>query len=383
MTKLTQKNVMFDWGNKQEAAFQLLKEKLCSAPILALPEGAKNFVIYCDVSHKGLGALLMENEKVIAYASRQLKIHEKNYMTHDLELGAVVFTIKVEHEATPLVRIANDYDYEIRYHPGKVNVVADALSRKERIKPLWVRALVMTIGLDLPKQILEAQTEVRKPEKPRSWLPCYGDLRTLIMHESHKSKYSVHLGSDKMYQDMKKLYWWPNMKADIATYWDNITTDFITKLPRMSNGYDTIWVIVDDLTKSAHFLPLRENDSIDKLAWLYLKEVVIRHGIPILIICGREGITLERGYPFWQMGEVEPEVYQTFQGVSQKVLSDEPLAIPLDEIHIDDKLHSVEELVEIMDREVRQLKKIRIPIIKVRWNSRRGPEFTWEREDKF
>ncbi|GJR69349.1 putative reverse transcriptase domain-containing protein [Tanacetum coccineum] len=152
----------------------------------------------------------------------------------------------------------------------------------------------------------------------RSWLPCYGDLRTVIMHESHKSKYSIHPGSDKMYQDMKKLYWWPNMKADIATYvnkcltcakvkaehqrpsgllvqpkipewkWDNITMDFVTKLPKTSQGYDTIWVIVDRLTKSAIFTPMRETDPLDKLARLYLKEVVTRHGIPVSIICDRD-----------------------------------------------------------------------------------------------
>ncbi|GKA65734.1 putative reverse transcriptase domain-containing protein [Tanacetum coccineum] len=256
MTKLTQKKVKFDWGDKQEAAFQLLKEKLCSAPILDLPEGAENFIIYCDASHKGLGVVLMQNEKVIAYASRQLKIHEKNYATYDLELGAVVFALK-----------------------------------------LWRHYLYRT----------------------KSWLPCYGDLRTLIMHESHKSKYSVHPGSDKMYQEMKQLYWWPNMKADIATYvskcltclkvkaehqkpsgllvqseipqwkWDNITMDFVTKLPKTSNGYDTIWVVVDHLTKSAHFLPMRENDSMGKLAKLYLKEVVTRHEIPVSIICDRDG----------------------------------------------------------------------------------------------
>ncbi|GJY03721.1 putative reverse transcriptase domain-containing protein, partial [Tanacetum coccineum] len=157
-------------------------------------------------------------------------------------------------EIRQFLGLAGDYDCDIRYHPGKANVVADALSRKEREPPLRVRALVMTISLDLPKQILNAQTEARKPENiknedvggmlvenaknpeairteklepradgtlclnDRSWLPCYGDLRTVIMHESHKSKYSIHPGSDKMYQDMKKLYWWPNMKADIATY---------------------------------------------------------------------------------------------------------------------------------------------------------------------
>ncbi|GJX27622.1 putative reverse transcriptase domain-containing protein [Tanacetum coccineum] len=270
MTKLTQKSVKFEWGEKAEAAFQLLKQKLCSAPILALPEGSENFVVYCDASHKGLGAVLMQREKVIAYASRQLKVHEKNYTTHDLELGAVVFALKMwrhylygtkcvvftDHKSLQHIldqkelnmrqrrwlELLSDYDCEIRYHPGKANVVADALSRKERSKPLRVRALVMTIGLNLPKQILSAQSEARKEENfinedlrgminklepradgtlclnNRSWIPCLGDLRALIMHESHKSKYSIHPGSDKMYQDLKKLYWWPNMKAEIATY---------------------------------------------------------------------------------------------------------------------------------------------------------------------
>ncbi|GJZ51439.1 putative reverse transcriptase domain-containing protein [Tanacetum coccineum] len=154
----------------------------------------------------------------------------------------------VEHEATPLARILADYDCEIRYHPGKANVVADALSRKERIKPLRVRALVMTLHPNLPSQILKAQTEAIKEEnikaenlrgmvkafkvrpdgtcciKNRSWLPLFGNLRDLIMHESHKSKYSIHLGSDKMYQDLKKHYWWPNIKVIIAKYVDKCLT---------------------------------------------------------------------------------------------------------------------------------------------------------------
>nr|GEZ17520.1 putative reverse transcriptase domain-containing protein [Tanacetum cinerariifolium] len=219
------------------------------------------------------------------------------------------------------LELLSDYDCRIRYHPRKTNVVADALSRKERIKPLRVRALVMTIGLELPKQILNAQTEAQKPENiknedvdgmlienskdleklrtkkleprvdgtlclnARSWLPCYGNLRTVIMHESHKLKYSIHPGSDKIYQDMKKLYWWPNMKVNIATYVSKCLTCAKVK---SSQCYDTIWVIVDQLTKSAIFVTMRETDPMEKLARMYLNEVVIRHGIPISIICDRD-----------------------------------------------------------------------------------------------
>ncbi|GJZ94999.1 putative reverse transcriptase domain-containing protein [Tanacetum coccineum] len=234
---------------------ELKTEKLCEAPILALPEGNNDFVVYCDASHQGLGVVLMQREKVIAYASRQLKPHEENYTTHDLELGAVVFALKIwrhylygtkctvftDHKSLQHIldqkelnmrqrrwlELLADYDCEIRYHPGKANVVADALSRKERIKPLRVRSLVMTIHPNLPSQILKAQTEALKEEnikaenlrgmdkafeirpdgtrciKNRSWLPLFSNLRDLIMHESHKSKYSIHPGSDKMYQDLR------------------------------------------------------------------------------------------------------------------------------------------------------------------------------------
>nr|GEU34368.1 putative reverse transcriptase domain-containing protein [Tanacetum cinerariifolium] len=224
MTMLTQKKVKFEWGDKQEKAFQLLKQKLCSAPILALPEGNKDFIVYCDASVKGLGVVLMRREKVISYASRQLKIHEKNYTTHDLELGAVVFALKIwrhylygtkctvfiDHKSLQYIldqkelnmrqrrwlELLRDYDYDIRYHPENTNVVVDALSRKEREPPLRI----------------------------------------------------------------------PEWK------WDNITMDFVTMLPKSSQGYDTIWVIVDRLTKSAIFIPMRETDPMDKLARMYLKE---------------------------------------------------------------------------------------------------------------
>ncbi|GJY60921.1 putative reverse transcriptase domain-containing protein [Tanacetum coccineum] len=270
LTELTQKNKKYIWGEDQESSFQLLKQKLYEAPILALPEGNDDFVVYCDASHQGLGAVLIQREKVIAYASRQLKPHEENFTTHDLELGAVVFSLKIwrhylygtkcivftDHKSLQHIfdqkelnmrqrcwlELLADYDCEICYHLGKANVVADALRRKERIKPLQVRSLVMTIHPNLPSQILKAQTESLKEEnikaenlrgmdkafeirpdgtrciKNQSWLPLFGNLRDLIMHEPHKSKYSIHSGSDKMYQDIKKLYWWPNMKAIILEY---------------------------------------------------------------------------------------------------------------------------------------------------------------------
>ncbi|GJT53620.1 putative reverse transcriptase domain-containing protein [Tanacetum coccineum] len=162
LTKLTQENKKYEWGEDEDEAFQMLKHKLCSAPILALPEGSEDFFIYCDASIKGFGAVLMQREKVIAYASRQLKKHEENYMTHDLELGAMK---ELNMRQRRWIELLSDYDCEIRYHPGKANVVADALSRKEREKPIRVRALVMTIYPDLSERILKAQTEAMKEER--------------------------------------------------------------------------------------------------------------------------------------------------------------------------------------------------------------------------
>nr|GFB04962.1 putative reverse transcriptase domain-containing protein [Tanacetum cinerariifolium] len=455
MSLKAEKGIKYDWGEKEENAFQLIKQKLCSEPILALPKGSEDFVVYCDASHKGLGAVLMQREKVIAYASRQLKVHERNYTNHELELGSVVFALNIwrhylygtrctvftDHKSLQHIldqkdlnmrqrcwlELLSDYDYDIRYHPGKANVVADALSRKERDVPLRVRALVMTISLDLPKQILATHIEALKPNNlkkedvgvmirtdipkerlepradrilclnGRSWLPCYGDLRFVIMHESHKSKYSIHPGSKKMYQDVKKLYWWPNMKADIATYvskcltcakvkaehqrplgllvqpaipewkWDNITIDFITKLPKSLQGFDTIWVIVDRLTKFAHFLPIRDNDPLDKLAR------------PFKVLAKVGKVAYKQELP-----QELSRVHHTFHVLNlKKCYSDEPLVMPLEGVHIDDTLQFVEEPVEIMEREIKRLKQSQIPLVKVCWNSRQGPEFTWECEDSF
>ncbi|GJS61150.1 putative reverse transcriptase domain-containing protein [Tanacetum coccineum] len=393
-----------DWASpKSPTEDRILK---FSAPpqknSLAYLEGSKDFIAYCDASKKGLGDVLMQKENVIAYASCQLNIHEKNYTTHDLELGAVVFALKIwdTYLLEPSARFIS--------HQRKANVVVDALSRKERDQPLRVRALVMTIGLDLPKQILNAQTEAQKPENiknedvggmllenakdpekvrmeklepradgtlcfnGRSWLPCYGDLRTVIMHESHKSKYSIHPGSDKMYQDMKKLYWWPNMKADIATYvskcltcakvkaehqrpsgllvqpkipewkWDNITMDFVTKLPKSSQGgtTDTIWnALGTNLDMSTAYHPQTDGQSERT------RSKISRGICAAVLVCDS---TLERSWVLEKVGEVAyklelPEelsrVHNIFHVSNlKKCYADEPLAVPLDGLHFDDKL---------------------------------------------
>ncbi|GJX09663.1 reverse transcriptase domain-containing protein [Tanacetum coccineum] len=371
LTLLTQKNKTYVWGNEQDEAFRILKEKLCNAPVLALPDGPDDFVVYCDASKQGFGCVLMQRGKVIAYASRQLKKHEKNYTTHDLELGAVVFALKIwrhylygtksviytDHKSlhyifdqkdlnirqSRWIELLSDYECEIKYHPGKANMVVDALSRKERLKPRRVRAMSITIHYGLKTKILEAQSEASKDLKApaewlrglethfeqrddgkiyffdRIWIPSVGDVRKLIMDEAHTSRYSVHPGADKMYYDLRDLYWWPGMKRDIAEYvsrcltcskikaehqkpsgflqqpeipewkWEKLTMDFITKLPKSSSGYDTIWVIVDRLTKSAHFLPIREDYKTEKLAKIYTNEIVARHGVPVSIISDRDG----------------------------------------------------------------------------------------------
>ncbi|GJZ75803.1 putative reverse transcriptase domain-containing protein, partial [Tanacetum coccineum] len=401
--------IKLDWGEKEETPFQLIKQKLCSAPILALSQGSKDLVVYFDASHKGLGAVLRQREK-------------GNYLAAQIE------ALKPEN---------------LR------NKDVGGMIRK-----------------DIPKEKLEPHTDGTLCLNSRNWLRCYGDLRSVIMHESHKSKYSIHPSSEKMYQDVKKLYWWSNMKADIATYVNKCLTYVRVKAKHQR-------------------LSGLENDPLDKLARLYLNMIVARHGIPALIIDDRDGrftsnlwksfqkalvkhlplaeFSYNNSYQasikaapyealyvrkcrspdrqksyadqkrkpmefkvgdrvmlkflpwkgvvqFGKRGKLNPRyvgpfrvlakvgkvayrlelpqelsrVHHTFHVSNlKKCYADEPLVMPLEGIHVDDKLQFVEEPVEIMEREIKRLKRSRIPLVKVRWNSRRGPEFTWEREDSF
>ncbi|WVZ70358.1 LOW QUALITY PROTEIN: hypothetical protein U9M48_019033 [Paspalum notatum var. saurae] len=310
MTSLTKKNAKYVWSSNCEEAFQTLKKLLTSAPVLAQPDVTKPFDVYCDASGNGLGCVLMKEGRVITYASRQLRKHEANYPTHDLELAAVVHTLKIwrhyllgntchiytDHKSLKYILTQSElnmrqrwwlelikyYDLEIHYHPGKANVVADALSRKAHCNVIEARPTVRVICCEMDEikmptkqhaelynliieptikdQIIVAQKkdkgmahirdEINEKKKACFKLDEEGvlwfknclvvpkdmELRKKILDEAHTSMYTMHPGTNKMYQDLKQKFWW-------------------TRLPRTQKGYDSIWVIIDRLTKSAHFIP--------------------------------------------------------------------------------------------------------------------------------
>nr|GEX44211.1 hypothetical protein [Tanacetum cinerariifolium] len=300
MTKLTQKGVKFDWGEKKENAFQLIKQKLYSALILALPEGSKDFVVYCDASHKGLGIVLMQREKHIL-DQKELNMRQHRWL-----------------------ELLSDYDCDIRYHSGKANVMADALSRKERIEPLWVRALVITIGLDLPKRVLEAQIEALKPENLKNEdVGGVGYLATRIQAAQDRQK---------SYADLKRK----PMEFEVGdkvllkvSPWKGVVR--FGKRGKLNPRYVGPFKVLAKVEKVAYRLELPQELSI------------VHHTLHVSNL--------------------------------KKCYADEPLVMPLEGIYIDDKLQFVEEPIKIMEQEIKRLKRSRIPLVKVHWNSKRGPEF--------
>ncbi|KAI3790873.1 hypothetical protein L2E82_04266 [Cichorium intybus] len=290
LTALTRKNVKFLWVEYHTKAFETLRQKLCEAPILTLPGGSEDFVVYSDAFKCGLGCVLMQRGKVIAYASRQLKNHEKNYPVHDLELAAVIFALKLwrhylygtsctiftDHKSLKHVfdqkeinmrqrrwlELIKDYDCEIMCHPGKANVVADALSRKEHCGVTLARFARIEATSNMIERIKEAQVEALKEENLK------GEIMVKAEHQ-------------RPYGSLQPL--------DIPEWkWDHVTMDFLMSLPKTLKGHDSIWVVVDRLTKSAHFLPIKETWPIDRLAKLYTDEIVCRHGVPLSILSDRD-----------------------------------------------------------------------------------------------
>ncbi|KAA3480774.1 DNA/RNA polymerases superfamily protein [Gossypium australe] len=390
MTKLLRKEVPFVWTEKQQESFDKLKKILTEAPVLIQPEAGKEYTVYCDASHTGLGCVLVQEGKVVAYASRQLRPHEVNYPTHDLELAAVVFALKIwrhylygersivytDHKSLKYlltqkdlnlrqrrwVELLKDYDCSIEYHPGKANVVADALSRKVvsdlralfahlslyddgsilaelQVKPTWVKQI-------REKQLEDEVLSARRLQVQNGGLEGYSlssdevlcfqgkacmpkdvELRQKILQDAHSSPYAMHPGGSKMYKDLREQFWWPGLKKEVTEFvgkcltcqqvkaehqlpsgllqpvkipqwkWERITMDFVSGLPLTPSKKDSVWVVVDRLTKSAHFIPVRVDYSLQKLAKLYVSEVVRLHGVPVLIISDRDPRFTSR---FWK-----------------------------------------------------------------------------------
>ncbi|GMP22048.1 hypothetical protein CsSME_00000233 [Camellia sinensis var. sinensis] len=380
LTQLTRKGQPFEWNSERESAFHELKTRLTTAPILTLPSGTENFVIFSDASYKGLGCVLMQNGK--------------NYPTHDLELAAVVFALKIwrhylygakcevytDHKSLKYfftqkelnmrqrrwLELIKDYDLEIRYHPGKANTVADALSRKSTGSVACLLTEQREILQDFEKSEIEVVVceqggliaaitaepaivdEIKQKQKEDEFLrkvidefevspkaefsiengmlkfrnricvPVIPELKKRVLDEAHRSVFAMHPGNNKMYRDLKQTYWWPKMKKEIAEHvskclqcqqvkaehqkpggllqplpipewkWEHVTMDFVVGLPRTSRGMDSVWVVVDRLTKSAHFLPVKTTFTAYRLATIYVDEIVRLHGVPVSIVSDRD-----------------------------------------------------------------------------------------------
>jgi hypothetical protein len=391
ITSLLKNNTKFNWSSRCNEAFEQLKVLLTTAPVLAQPDIEKPFDVYCDASGSGLGCVLMQEGRVIAYASRQLRRHAEHYPTHDLELADVVHALKIwrhyllenichiytDHKSLKYIftqselnmrqrrwlELIKDYELEIHYHPGKANVVADALSRKAACHCLTMKTSDFTLCQEMEKlnmgmiqhgtlnhlklesvllqRIIDAQRSdegmkhnhekieagkancFRKDDQGVVWfnnrivVPKNDEVHQQNLDEAHLSRYSIHPRSTKMYHDLKQQYWWMKMNIEIARYvarcdtcrhvkaihmktacrlqslpiptwkWEDISMDFIVGLPRTVKGFGSIWVIIDRLTKIAHFLPVKVKYPVIAYAELYIARILSLHGVPNTIVSDR------------------------------------------------------------------------------------------------
>nr|GEX20881.1 putative reverse transcriptase domain-containing protein [Tanacetum cinerariifolium] len=398
LTQLTQKNNAYVWGNKQEESFRILKEKLCNAPVLALLDGPNDFVVYCGALNQGFGCVLMQRGKVIVYASKQLKIHDKNYTTHDLDLGAVVFALKTWRH----------YLYgtkSVIYTDHKSEASKDLKAPAE-----WLRGL---------ERHFEKRDDGGIYFFDRVWIPSVGGIRKLIMEEAHTSRYLVHPGADKMYYDLRDLYWWPDRDGRFASHiWQALQKALGTKL-NMSIAYypetdgqsertiqtleDMLRACVMDFSGSWDTqLPLVEfsyNNSYHKsINQLIGPEIVQETTEKIVQIKERlkTARSLQKSYAdkkrkplvfkvrdrvllkvsSWKGVELSC-IHDTFHVSNlKKCLAESAAQVPLEEIKINENLRFVEEPIKIMERDVKKMKQRRIPLVKVHWNSRQGVEHT-------